>query len=130
MGHKVPATSLDAYKSQDESHIRKQYDGIVSALKVLKSASAEQIANHLKMQHVQINRRMSEMERLQMVWKPGGRVPTVTGRTAFAWQLTSEPDPIPTPVIKEPKFRSKSIAEHSKAIQKIQKQTFNQIPLF
>lgn len=130
MGHKVPATSLDAYKSQDPTHISKQYDGIVSALTVLKSASAEQIASYLKMQHVQINRRMSEMERLQMVWKPGGRVPTVTGRSAFAWQLTSEAKPIPTEIVKEPKFRSKSIAEHSKAIQKIQKQVFQQPTLF
>lgn len=128
MGHKVPFTSLDAYRSQDPSHIRKQYDGILAALSVLRSASAEQIADYLKMQHVQINRRMSEMERLQMVWKPGGRVPTKTGRSAFCWQLISEPKPLPAPIIKEKKIKSPSIVDHSKAISKIQKQHFNNQP--
>ncbi len=121
MGHKVPITSLEAYKSQDQSHISKQYDKIILALKSLKAASAEQIANYLNMQHVQINRRMSEMERLQMVWKPGTKVPTNTGRSAFCWQLSSETTIHPAPI--EKAMKGKTVAHFAKNIQQITQQS-------
>lgn len=84
MKRNTPSTSHDAYakaKPMIESH----YAKIMDALKVMKSGTAEQIAIYLKMDHSQINRRVSEMEKLQLIYKPGIKKKTKTGREAFVW---------------------------------------------
>jgi len=90
MKRQLPSTSHDAY-AQAKLMIASHHGKILDALKVLKSATAEQIATHLKMDHSQINRRVSEMERLELIYKPGIKKPTKTGRQAFVWCIIGTP---------------------------------------
>ena len=82
-----PQTSHDAYRSITPEQLSRHYSKIMEALKVLGSASAEQIAKHLTMEHSQVNRRMSEMFRLEMIYKPGKKVLTKSGRNAYVWAI-------------------------------------------
>jgi len=87
---KLPDTSLSAYKSVSIEMQNNHFSKILKALKVLGVASAEQIATYIGMEHSQINRRISEMERLELIWKPGNKVPTKSGRMAYQWQLRGD----------------------------------------
>lgn len=89
MKRSLPSTSHAAY-AQAKPMISSHHAKILDSLKVLKSATAEQIAIHLKMDHSQINRRVSEMERLQLIYKPGVKKKTKTGREAFVWYVIGE----------------------------------------
>lgn len=88
-----PATSLDAFKSLHPSQIREMYHKILEALKSLGSASTEQIAEFLTVDHPKVHRRVSEMASLQMIYRPGIRVATKSGRTAFVWTICGENQP-------------------------------------
>ncbi len=90
MKRSLPSTSHDAY-AQAKPMIASHHAKILESLRVLKSATAEQIATHLKMAHSQINRRVSEMERLELIYKPGIKKKTSTGRQAFVWCIVGEP---------------------------------------
>lgn len=90
-----PQTSLAAWDSVKGSMPPEHHVKILKALGELKSASAEQISTITNLNHWQINRRLSELERKNLIYKPGGRVPTKTGRSANLWALTGEPEPKP-----------------------------------
>lgn len=84
---KNPPTSVEAYKSLQPDQIRAIYSKIIEALKVLGMASTEQISEYTTISHPKIHKRVSEMEKLEMIYRPGTRVPTKAGRTAYQWCL-------------------------------------------
>src|ERR1700761_3088131 len=84
-----PDTSNEAYRNLKAEDLRSVYQKIIAALEILGTASTEQIANFLTMDHSKIHKRVSEMERLQIIYRPGHKVPTKSGRTAFVWGLCS-----------------------------------------
>lgn len=84
---KQPETSLSAYKSLQPDSIRAIYSKIIEALKVLGMASTEQISEYTTIAHPKIHKRVSEMEKLEMIYRPGNKVPTKAGRSAFQWTL-------------------------------------------
>ena len=84
---KQPKTSLDAYQSIESRQLNETYQSILSALEVLKSASAEQIAIYLGKEHEQINRRVSELEKQNKIYRNGQQVLTKKGRLAYCWAL-------------------------------------------
>jgi predicted transcriptional regulator len=97
-----PSTSKDAFKSLRAEDLREVYKKIMDALKVLGSASTEQIAEYLTMEHAKIHKRVSEMEGMQLIYRPGGRVPTKSKRTAFVWTICDPSQPkVEKPSIKE-----------------------------
>lgn len=81
------STSIEAYHSLKADSIRAIYQKIIDALKVLGMASTEQIAEYIGMEHAKIHKRVSEMERLEIIWRPGKKVPTKSGRSAYQWTL-------------------------------------------
>lgn len=87
MSHKVPNTSHAAYAVAKKGMISNHHQKILNALQILGTETAEGIAKHLGMDHSQINRRVSEMERLQLIYKPGWTKPTKTGRQAYVWSI-------------------------------------------
>lgn len=111
---KLPQTSLDAKASLQPDQIRAIYQKIVEALKVLGMASSEQIATHLTMDHSKIHKRTKEMETLEMIYRPGTRVPTKSGRTAYQWGLRNN-QPITEKSI-EKSFKGPSVADFSRKL--------------
>lgn len=117
----VPQTSKDAFKSITQSQLNEHYSRIISSLQELKTATAEKIGEHSGMEHLQVTRRISELERKGIVWRPGGKIPTKTGRMAMLIQLTSEIN-ILVPSNEKAIKKGKSVAEYSRNIQQIKKQ--------
>lgn len=85
---KLPQTSLDAYKSVPDEMKERHHSKILNALKELKLAIGEEIALKVGMDKHQIGRRLSELERDQLIYKPGSKKNTSTGRQAFQYALT------------------------------------------
>ena len=90
---KIVATSIAAYRSLDPNSVQNIKNRIVEAIKVNGAMSAEQIANFIGVDHVQVNRRTSELERDQLIYRPGSKSITKTGRAAFNWQIVSSSQP-------------------------------------
>ena len=89
----LPETSHSANVAMTYE-MRKQHHGkIILALKEIGSGNYEQIANFLGMDRHQVGRRLSELEREGIVWKPGLKSNTKSGRQAFIYQLTGQSQP-------------------------------------
>lgn len=93
----LPETSHLSNKEFTAQMRIKHWDRIKEALKFLKLATGEQISIEAKMDYHAVVRRLSEMERLEMIYKPGGKIPTKTGRLAYQYSLRSPDTIIPTP---------------------------------
>lgn len=111
---KNPQTSVDAYKSLQPDQIRAIYQKIVEALKVLGMASTEQIAEYTTIAHPKIHKRVSEMEKLEMIYRPGTRVKTKSGRTAYQWTLCNNQPKVERKP--EKALPGKSVSDYSKEI--------------
>lgn len=92
MNRKNPKTSLQAW-DQAKHMIGPHHQKILDALKVLGTATYEEIALHVTMDKHQIGRRLKELEEQQKIYKPGTMKPTKTGRNAYLWCLTGEGQP-------------------------------------
>lgn len=93
----LPNTSLEANKAASLEMRSRHWERIKEALKELTLATGEQIAAEAKMDYHAVMRRLSEMERLEMVYKPGGKLPTSTGRLAYQYALRNSDTVLPVP---------------------------------
>jgi hypothetical protein len=86
-----PETSHEAYKSITDDILSKHHSQIIDALKILKKATSEEIAIFLNWDDKnRSSRRMSELERKQIIYKPGEKRKTKYGRNAFVYSLISK----------------------------------------
>lgn len=88
MSHSVPQTSHAAYKEAKKGMIESHHEKIIQALQHLGKSNYEGIAAYCKMERHSIGRRLSELERKEVVYKPGTTSPTKSGRQAFDYCLT------------------------------------------
>lgn len=89
---KHPQTSMEAYRALQPEHLRKMYQRIINALQSLGTATYEELADCLNCREPnQISRRLKEMEKMELIWKPGGKRLTKRRRNAFVYQLTAQP---------------------------------------
>lgn len=113
---KVAETSLEAWRSITQEQLSDHHAKILAALTDLKKASAEQISTHTNLHYWQITRRMSELERKNLIYKTGVKVATRTGRSAAVYALC-KPDEVP---VKETVsvLPGKSVSDYSKEMTK------------
>ena len=93
----IPITSHLANKAATLEMRQRHWDKIKAALSVLNLATGEQIAAEAKMDYHAVMRRIGEMERNEMVYKPGTKIPTSTGRLAFQYAIRNSETILPTP---------------------------------
>lgn len=93
----LPSTSHEANVSMTKELREQHHAKILSALEVLKLATGEQIAQYSKLDYHAVMRRVSELERDEKVYKPGTKIPTSSGRTAFQYAIRTPSTIIPTP---------------------------------
>ncbi len=93
----LPQTSHEANKAATLEMRQRHWDKIKEALMVLKLATGGQIAQEAKMDYHAVMRRLSEMERNEMVYKPGGKIPTSTNRLAYQYAIRGSETVVPTP---------------------------------
>lgn len=88
MKQKLPSTSYAAYEQAKKGMIDSHHEKIKEALGVLGVANYEVIAAKCGLERHAVGRRLSEMEALQIVYKPGTKSKTKTNREAFNYCLT------------------------------------------
>lgn len=88
MKRKLPDTSLDANKRATLEMREGHYKKIKDALSVLGKANYEKIADYVGLDRHAVGRRVSEMERLEFIYKPGTKSSTKSGRQAYDYCLT------------------------------------------
>jgi predicted transcriptional regulator len=88
-----PTTSHEAYKSMTKGLLSNHHTKIIEALSILGKATFEEIANYLDWEDKnRAARRLSELEREQIIYKPGEKKPTKSGRNAFVYSLIKKSD--------------------------------------
>lgn len=88
-----PATSHEAYKSMTKDLLSNHHTKIIEALNYLGNATFEEIAIHLQWDDKnRAARRLSELEREQIIYKPGEKRLTKSGRNAFVYALIKKED--------------------------------------
>lgn len=94
----LPDTSHAAHQSVTESMLTNHWGKILDALKVLKLATYEEIALFCRFPDKNmVSRRLKELEGEQMVYKPGTKKPTTSGRQAYQYALRNENVTLPPP---------------------------------
>lgn len=88
---KLPETSIEAYHSMTDDLLSDHHKKIINALTSLKRATAEEIAAYLGWDDKsRSSRRMSELERNQIIYKPGDKRKTKYGRNAYVYELVKK----------------------------------------
>lgn len=82
-----PVTSHEAYKSVSPEMLSKHHEKIIKALRELHEGTYEELAIKTGMDKTQIGRRLCELERTSIVYKPGWKRKTSTGRNGFVYKL-------------------------------------------
>jgi predicted transcriptional regulator len=115
---KVPQTSKYAYASLDPSKLNETYRKILQALVALNEATSQEIAAWLKINHDVIWKRMVDVERMGLIYKPGTKKMLKSGRMGFCYRLTSKSMPKTEADIKSLK-NTPTVADHSRNIKAI-----------
>lgn len=119
MKRKNQETSIDAWKSLSKEQISETQQSIVFALKnMAQGGTSHMIAAVLKKPEEKIRKRLSELERLGLIFKPGHCLNSPSGRACYVWQIkqnSTQVESHPTPII--------GIRQFSDAIERIKQQT-------
>lgn len=125
----MPETSKEAYNSLDPDDIREMYRKIMVALSALGSGTMEDISSYLKEPRERVWKRLSEMQRMDLIFRPGTKKLLKSGRNGFCWALTGTN--LPKTHAAEKALAGKSVADYSREISSISNKTnFHQQELF
>lgn len=102
MKRKNPETSIAAYKSLEPEELREIYKNIIKALGQLGEGTYEEIAAYLKESPARIWKRLSELHRMELIYRPGNKRLLKSGRNGFTWMLTN-------PIKTQKKFKQLSL---------------------
>lgn len=120
-----PETSREAFASLRKEELNQTYKDIIRALGALNEATYEEIATFLMQPSSKIWKRMSELLKMEVVYRPGNKRPLKSNRLGFTWKLTN-PGETPQPVTLNKKIEGKSVGEYAQAILKQQDLFSNQ----
>lgn len=109
---KVPPTSLEAWRSITQEQLSDHHAKILSALALIKRGSAEKISDNSTLSYWQVTKRLSELERKQLIYKTGAIVATKTGRKAEVYALC-KPGEVPKKET-ERLMPGKTVADYAK----------------
>lgn len=113
-----PQTSIDAFRSLDPAKLSDTYKKILLALSAIGSGTFEDIAKKMKVDKSVVWKRLSELERANVIYRPGTKKTLKSGRSGFVWMILSL-DGISS-IIEEAKLKStQTIQDHSRNIQSI-----------
>lgn len=115
MGRKKVETSIEAYNLLNEEHISNHHRKILIALRLLKNGNYEQISQKASMDRHQVARRLNELESKGLVYKPGIKTLTSTGRNSFVYSLTAD-GKVYSPAPVERVMKGKSVSDFAKEI--------------
>lgn len=115
----VPQTSKDALASLKAEEIREMYRRILEALRLIKEGSRDEIAVVCKVKPEKVWKRFSELQRMNLIYRPGNKKPLESGRLGYTWRLVGDE---PTAPVTEKALPGKSVGQYAKSI--LQQQLF------
>lgn len=80
-------TSIEAYHSLDVNQLNKTYKTIIETLSKIGEGTFEDIAATAKEDKAKIWKRLSELERMQVVYRPGEKKVLKSGRNGYVWMI-------------------------------------------
>jgi len=89
----VPATSKEAYHSLDPEKIRDIYKRILWALSQIGEGTWEDISRCLKERDSKIWRRLSEMQRMDLIYRTENKKMLSSGCRGYTWKATLKGSP-------------------------------------
>lgn len=121
-----PQTSIDAYRSLDPVKLTDTYKKIIIALVELGSGTFEDIAKKMKVDKSVVWKRLSELERANILYRPGTNKTLKSGRSGFVWMILNLESL--SSVVEEDKLKStQTIQDHSRNIQAISNSQINKL---
>lgn len=92
----LPDTSIESFKSVTPDMLSNHWGKILEALRELKLATYEEISDYCKFDDKnRASRRLKEMEGAELVYKPGTKKSTKSGRLAYQYALRSQDTQLP-----------------------------------
>lgn len=88
MKRQNPETSNDAFKSLDPRSLQEIYRQILLALDELGEADFEMIAAFIHVAPARVWKRLSEMGKMELIYRPGNKRKLKSGRMGFTWMRT------------------------------------------
>lgn len=113
---KLPETSLEAYKSLDPTQLIEIYRQIIWGLSQIGEGTFEEIAAAIKLPRERVWKRMTDLEKMGLAYRPGNKRLLKSGRNGFTWMLTQEG--VPKTTVTEKSLKGKSVSDYSKELTK------------
>ena len=89
MERKNPTTSIDAYKSLRIEDLNDTYREILVALGEIGKGTFEDIAAHMKCNKDKVWKRLSELQRMELIYRPGTKKMLKSGKMGYEWMRTN-----------------------------------------
>lgn len=115
---KIPETSLEAYKSLDPASLSDTYKKIILALSELGSGTFEDIAKKMKVEKSVVWKRLSELERANILYRPGTKKTLKSGRSGFVWGILSL-EKVSSIIVEDALKSTQTVQDHSRNIKAI-----------
>jgi predicted transcriptional regulator len=113
----VRSTSLEAFKSLDPTKIREIHQKILTAIDVIGSGSYQDIAQQMCIEESKVWKRLNEMEKLELIYRPGTKKVLKSGRQGYIWFRTTKS--MPKTEAENKKYTGPAIVEYSRRIKSI-----------
>jgi len=120
MKRKNPETSVAAYKSLDPLQLAEIYQKILWGIGQLGECTFEELAKGISLPKERVWKRLSELERNNLIYRPGNKRPLASGRLGFTWKLVKENES--TDPVTEQSPTGPTVSDYSRNIHKIGKQ--------
>lgn len=108
----MPQTSIDAYNSLDPAQLADIYKNILSALAIIKAGTFEDISAQAKLDRDRVWKRLNELEKMELIFRPGTKKKLRSGREGYIWQLTLKG----TPTVQDYSRKMESIGQQFKQL--------------
>jgi len=104
---KNPETSNEAWRSITTADLNDIYKKIIDALNVLGEGTFEEIAAVAMVDKSRVWKRLSEMQRMELCYRPGKKKKLKSGRNGFTWMLCANALKKTEATIKSPSTNTK-----------------------
>jgi len=115
-----PSTSIEAYRQLDPLQLAEIYQKILWGLGQIGEGTFEEISIAIRVPKERVWKRMNELLKANLVYRPGNKKLLASGRLGYTWRLVKENES--TEPVTEQTQIGPTISEYSRNINNIGKQ--------